>query len=402
MQYANLRQDVARVLRELTFIEKEIHIDGNDTVFLMRIRPYRTVDNVIDGVVITFVDITESKRAQRTSAQLTAIVDSSQDAIVGHSFDGTITSWNAGAETIFGYSAAEAIGQPFDILVPQDQADEVPEILAKLRGGERIAHFEIDRVRKDGQRIDVSLTISPVRDASGNVIAASTIARDFSERKRAEEHRNLLMAELDHRVKNILMVVSSLVSQTLNASGSAEEFAEQIRGRIQALNRVHNLLNVHGQSYADLRHVIEAELGMYREGGGDRRLIIEGKETVCLNGRASQSVAMALHELATNAVKYGALSSNSGQVTVGWTVSNSTKHSRLLLTWVESGGPPVKAPARRGFGSELLEQMLSYELDAKVRRDFDEGGIRCTIELPLTDRTGHLADPHATGTRSRE
>jgi PAS domain S-box-containing protein len=263
MQYTNLRQDVAKVLRDLSVVEREVRIDAKDTVFLMRIRPYRTIDNLIDGVVITFVDITANKRHEQMSAQLAAIVESSQDAIIGHSFDGTISSWNAGAEAIFGYSASEAIGQPFAVLVPQDHADEVPPILEKLRNGERIEHFQIERQRKDGTRIDVSLTISPVRDASGKVIAASTIARDFSERKRAEDHRNLLMAELDHRVKNILMVVSSLVSQTLRGTGSATDFAEEIQGRVQAWSRVHNLLNVHGHTYADLRHVVEGELGIY-------------------------------------------------------------------------------------------------------------------------------------------
>ncbi|HET9395453.1 MAG TPA: chemotaxis protein CheB, partial [Nitrospiraceae bacterium] len=220
LQYATLRQDVARVLRDLTVVEQEVRLDGADSVFQMRMRPYRTIDNVIDGVVITFVDITASKRHEQMRAQLAAIVESSQDAIIGLSFEGTIGSWNSGAQAIFGYPAAEAIGQLFSMLVP-NQADEVPHILRKLRQGERIEHFEIDGMRKDGARIDVSLTISPVRDSNGNVIAASTIARDFSERKRAEAHRDMLMAELDHRVKNILMVVSSLVSQTLLGTGSA-------------------------------------------------------------------------------------------------------------------------------------------------------------------------------------
>jgi two-component system CheB/CheR fusion protein len=400
MQYTNFRRDVDKVLRALTVVEQEVRIDDNDTVFLMRIRPYRTVDNVIDGVVITFVDITASKQHQQTSARLAAIVQSSQDAIIGHSFDGTITSWNVGAQTIFGYSPAEAIGQPFAILVPQDHADEVPEILGKLRRGERIEHFEIDRVRKDGSRIDVSLNISPVRDASGAVIAASTIARDFTERKQAEDHRNLLMAELDHRVKNILMVVTSLVSQTLRGAGSAQDFAEEIQGRVQALGRVHNLLNVHGQAYADLRHVVESELGLYR-GGGDNRLVIDGKEKVCLTGRATQSLAMALHELATNAAKYGALSNDVGQVTVDWQVADSAEHPRLLLKWAEAGGPTVKPPTRRGFGSQLIENILTHELEARVQREFKEDGIRCTIELPLTGRIGYVAGADAASSGRR-
>ena len=390
MHYEDLRQDVADVLRNLNVVEKEVRVDDADTVFLMRIQPYRTVDNVIDGVVVTFVDITASKEHEQTSAQLAAIVDSSHDAIIGHSFDGTITSWNSGAKAIFGYTALEAIGQPFAILVPENQADEVPQILAKLRRGERIEHFEIERVRKDGSRIDVSLTVSPVRDAGGNIIAASTIARDFSERKRADEHRTVLMAELDHRVKNILMVVTSLVSQTLRSGGTAQNFADEIQGRIQALGRVHNLLNVHGQTFADLRQLVEGELDAYRARRRDR-VVIDGKQSVCLTGRTTQTLAMALHELATNAAKYGALSVDSGRVTVTWQVANSGEHQRLVLQWTESDGPAVTAPTRRGFGSQLIENILTRELDAHVQRDFDADGIRCTIELPLTSRTGYLA-----------
>ncbi len=119
MHYADLRRDVAKVLRTLTVIEHEVRIAEDETVFIMRIRPYRSVDNVIDGVVITFIDISERKRREEAQARLAAIVESSQDAIIGHAFDGAITSWNSGAEAIFGYTAAEAIGKPFSILDPR-------------------------------------------------------------------------------------------------------------------------------------------------------------------------------------------------------------------------------------------------------------------------------------------
>ena len=138
-------------------------------------------------------------------------------------------------------------------MIPGDQSDELPQILDKLQRGERVVHFEIDRVRKDGRKIDVSLSISPVRDASGRTIAASTIARDFTERKLAEGHRNALMGELDHRVKNMLMIISSIIAQTLRSTTSPEMFGKIIEGRIQALSRVHSLLNQHDQSHAELR-----------------------------------------------------------------------------------------------------------------------------------------------------
>jgi two-component system CheB/CheR fusion protein len=389
MHYADLRRDVAKVLRTLAVIEHEVRLAEDETVFIMRIRPYRSVDNVIDGVVITFIDISERKRHEEAQARLAAIVESSQDAIISHAFDGAITSWNSGAEAIFGYTAAEAIGKPFSTLIPENQKDEVPQILDKLKRGERVDHFEIDRIGKDGKKIDVSLAVSPVKDTRGKVIAASTIARQFTERKAAEDHKNILMAELDHRVKNTLMVITSLIAQTAKSKDSPEKFAEMIEGRIQALSRVHNLLNQNDWDRAALRDVIVGELAPYRD-GKEENIVIDGKADVTLTPKATQTLAMALHELATNAGKYGALSTPAGKVAVSWSVANSRKDPRLSIDWIETGGPPVKPPTRRGFGSHLIERIVNYELQASVQRDFHAEGVRCKIEFPLTDKTGHV------------
>ena len=143
----------------------------------------------------TAVDITRRERPEEAQARLAAIVEGSDDAIIGKSLDGIVTSWNQGAERIFGYTAEEMVGSPLSRLVPPDRPDEVPSILAAIRRGERVEHFDTERVRKDGQRIQVSLSISPIRDATGDVIGASKIARDVTDRKRAEEERERLLAE---------------------------------------------------------------------------------------------------------------------------------------------------------------------------------------------------------------
>ena len=145
----------------------------------------------------TAMDITRHERPDETQARVAAIVEGSDDAIIGKSLDGIVTSWNRGAERIFGYTAEEMVGRPLARLVPPDRPDEVPSILAAIRRGERVEHYETERMRKDGQRIQVSLTISPIRDATGNVIGASKIARDVTERKRAEEERERLLAEAE-------------------------------------------------------------------------------------------------------------------------------------------------------------------------------------------------------------
>ena len=141
---------------------------------------------------------------------------SSDDAIISKGLDGIITSWNRGAERLFGYTAEEVIGKPVTILIPEDRMNEEPEILERIRRGERIDHYDTVRRRKDGSLIDISLTISPLKDADGRIIGASKIARDITERKRAQEQQKLLVNEMQHRIKNSLATIQAIATQTLN------------------------------------------------------------------------------------------------------------------------------------------------------------------------------------------
>jgi PAS domain S-box-containing protein len=298
-------------------------------------------------------------------------------------------SWNAGATTIFGFPAEEAVGKPLAILLSGRQVDEVPRILDALKRGERVEHFEIEGTRKDGAPIDVSLTISPVKNARGAVIAASTIAREFTERKLAEDHKSLLIAELDHRVKNTLSIVTSLVAQTLKSTDSPAAFAESIQGRIMALTRVHQLMTQSNWDQADLRDVVLGELMPYAAENGEN-IVVSGEEDVVLMQKATLTLAMALHELATNAAKYGALSKRAGRVEVTWSVASGKEAPVLSLAWDETGGPRVEKSGRRGFGTQLIERVMTYELQASVEREFRPEGVRCVIEFPLTAKTGHV------------
>ena len=186
-----LENPVRRVFREKTVVSL-----ANNTSLLARngseipiedsAAPIREADGEISGAVLVFRDVTEARKARDARRRLAAIVESSDDAIIGQSLDGLITSWNRAAETLYGYSAKEIVGKPLSILVPPDHPDEAPELLERIRRGERIEHLETIRVRKDGSRAPVSLTISPIRDAEGNIIGASKIARDITERKQAE------------------------------------------------------------------------------------------------------------------------------------------------------------------------------------------------------------------------
>jgi len=188
--------------------------------------PMRDDKGAAVGAVLVFRDVSERKRAEEIQARLAAIVESSADAIVSKSLDGVILTWNAGAERIFGYTAVEAVGKPVTLIIPAERHDEEPAILQKLRRGERVQHFETVRVRKDGRRLDISLTISPVRDSDGNVIGASKIARDITERKRAEK-------ALQEQARLIREVAAA--GLTIHSAGSLESVTRVIAGEARRI-----------------------------------------------------------------------------------------------------------------------------------------------------------------------
>src|SRR5262249_54229060 len=173
--------------------------------------------------------------------RLAEIVESSHDAIVTKDLNAIITSWNKGAERLYGYTSDEVIGKPVTILMPPERHNEEPAILERIRRGERIEHYESVRRRKDGCLIDISLTVSPLRDAAGNVIGASKIARDVSERKRAAEQQDMLTREMSHRVKNAFAVVNGIVALSARSASTPQEMAREIGARLAALTRAHDL-----------------------------------------------------------------------------------------------------------------------------------------------------------------
>ncbi|WP_262297864.1 sensor histidine kinase [Microvirga sesbaniae] len=200
--------------------------------------------------------------------------------------------------------------------------------------------------------------------------------------RRAAEHQALLIGELNHRVKNTLATVQSIVMQTLRTNVTSAQAKEAIQMRLLALSRAHDVLTRESWEGADLIEVVTRALEPY-EAVNENRLHIAGPH-VRLTPRMSLALAMALHELATNAVKYGALSNKLGIVDVSWTVQQSAgAQPRLSLRWTESGGPPVKAPSRRGFGSRLIERSLAQDLDGQVEIAFEPTGVVCTVDAPV-------------------
>jgi two-component sensor histidine kinase len=208
------------------------------------------------------------------------------------------------------------------------------------------------------------------------------VSLDVTERKRAEERQKLLVNELNHRVKNTLVSVQSIASQTLRTTDTPEAFRDAFEGRIMALSHTHNLLTEQNWEGVSLREIFDFELEAF---AARDRIVFDYAHDLQLSPKATVALGMAVHELATNALKYGALSVPEGSVRVVWALESEDAggEPRLRLTWTERGGPPVAPPTRHGFGARLLEKGLAGELSAQVSLAYDSLGLACTMRLPI-------------------
>ena len=356
--------------------ERELVATGR----VLELYAFRLEDKAQQRVAIVFQDVTARKNAEVIAQRLAAIVQSSDDAIYSIDLNGIISSWNRGAELLLGYSADEIVGKSFAILLLTSHQDEGAGILERIRDGEHVAHSETAFRQKDGGEIWVSLTASPLKNAEGDVIGASKIARDITLRRLADEHRNILVGELNHRAKNSLAMVRAIAAQTLKGALSLDEAQLAFESRLGALARGHDLLTFGNWAGTDLASVAKAAVDEHA--GGENRFHIEGP-IVSLTPATALTFTMALHELCTNAVKYGALSQSTGTVSIVWQVKENEAQSILHLEWTEMGGPPVTPPTRKGFGSRLVERALAMELSGEVRIHYEPAGVVCTIDAPL-------------------
>jgi PAS domain S-box-containing protein len=364
--------------------------DGTLVPFLAYPAPLFDGEGKLVGAVNILIDISNRERKEHAARLFEAIVESSDDAIVSKDLNGVIASWNAGAERLFGYSADEAVGQPILMLIPEERHSEETEILSRIRRGERIEHYETVRRRKDGRLIDVSLTVSPVKDGTGRVIGASKIARDITERRRAGERQRLMLREMNHRVKNLLTLAGSIVTISGRHADTSEELVRSVRDRLSALGRAHTLTlpdpSLGGEAVdasTTLKALLETIVEPYVEGVRDGRIRLDGPEIV-VGGQAVTGLALLLHEFATNAAKYGALSSAKGQLAVNW----SDENGAVTLVWRESGGPRVPGePENSGFGSMLTNATVT-QFGGKLSREWLPEGLVVELSLPLERLSG--------------
>jgi PAS domain S-box-containing protein len=334
--------------------------------------------NVRQASLVT-VDITERKRAEEVERRLAAIIESSYDAILSTDLGMRITSWNEGAERLYGYTAVEAIGTSVTMLVPGDRPEEETRIIERIRRGERIEPHETKRRHKDGRLIEVSLTVSPVCDEHGHIVGASKIARDITLRKEAERLQTVLMVEMKHRVKNVLATVQAVARQTFGSDPMLGPASELFESRLLSLAGAHDLISRERWDGADLSAVVERVLAPYR-----REKFQIGGPQLWLAPKVVLAMALALHELTTNAAKYGALAHPKGQVLVTWEIREDVPDApRFVLRWEERDGPTVHLPRHKGFGSRLIEGILASELNGRVDLAYRPSGLVCTVEAPL-------------------
>ena len=317
-----------------------------------------------------------------SEARLRAVVDTAPDAIVVIDRRGIVQSFNQGAERIFGYAPEEVIGRSLSMLVPAYHAGQHDSHLAEYeRTGIKRAVggvTPVEGMRKDGFLVPLEATVGEWFDEEG-ARHFTGVLRDITERRAAEEKQVLLAREVDHRAKNALAVVQSIIH--LTPANDPKEFVKAVERRVGALGRAHSLLAQGGWAAADLRTVAEKELEAHVRQDKNGSVISLAGPPMLLTSTVVQSVAMVLHELTTNAAKHGALSIPEGRIEISWEVD--TASGLLRLHWEESGGPPVSPPTRRGFGTRLIQATVRNQLGGTVEKRWQVSGLVCEVTVPL-------------------
>jgi len=327
------------------------------------------------------VERARGERAVRESeAMLRAVGESSAELIFAKDREHRLIYANPATLKAIGRSRDEAIGRTErEWLADPAEAEAIIATDDQVMLSGKVQRFEQQLTPPGGNTRIYESTKAAMRDHDGNVIGVVGVSTDITERHRDQAHLNLLVAELNHRVKNTLAIVQSLAHQTFRGAGIEATARTAFDGRLAALATAHNLLTRERWEATDLETVVVETLAA--QVSDPTSVSIRGP-SVRLDPKTAVSIAMALHELATNAIKYGALSVDGGHVTVRWS-SGSADEPRLLLDWRESGGPKVTAPTTRGFGSRMIERALASELRGKVTLEFRADGLHCAIDAPL-------------------
>jgi PAS domain S-box-containing protein len=371
---------MADVLRTgVSVSEQEVHIerpDGLRGIALVDIEAVKDSDGNIVGAVNCFQDITERKQADEAlrSAEQT-LRDFVENANVGMHWvgpDGIILWANRTELEMLGVTSEEYVGRH----IAEFHADKpvIDDILARLARAETLRNYEARLRCKDGSMREVLIN-SNVLWEGGKFVHTRCVTRDITDRKRAEDREKTLAREVDHRAKNLLAMVQATVQ--LTHADTVDDFKAAIAGRLKALSNAHSLLAQSRWAGADLRSLVTDELAPYNLARISRAQI-NGPEVV-LEPKSAQTIALVLHELTTNAVKYGALSVPTGRLLVEW----SRSEMQLVIRWSETNGPRVKPPSRQGFGTRVVDRVVEGDLEGKLQFAWNPDGLVCEIAIPL-------------------
>lgn len=391
-----LQEDAERVLRTLATVERQVESTYDGARYVMRVLPYRTVDNVIGGVVVTFVDVTAITEAEARISQLTHDLRERLDNLetllellpVGVLF---VEGAGAGLMQV-NRAGAVLLGQPAEGSGLRPVAaqwrlvvggrpippHELPLQIAAV-SGTATASLEGRLERADGSHREVMISAAPLLDETGALRGAVAAVVDISARKASEAHQEMLLHELQHRVKNVVSTVVALASRMARNTSSLGAFMPAFTGRLKAIAGVHELLSQGDWTGVRLRPLIETTLRPLI-GASPGRLALDGPEII-LTPKAGSALGMVLYELGTNAAKYGALSNQVGRIELSWRVDAAA--DRLRIDWVEREGPPVTAPEHNGFGMTFVPRCLDYELRGGAEMELRADGLRCSMQMPL-------------------
>jgi PAS domain S-box-containing protein len=371
--------------------------DGSRIFVSLNIDPLHSSHGELVGAVNCFTDITERKRidvafeqsrqhALEQEQRLAATYEHAAIGIAEVSPDGRFLRVNEAVCAITGFSREHLLSTQLFTHTHPDDVDPDREGFRKQVAG-TLEFYSIEKrlTRADGRVVWLSVRSSSVRSRDGRLLYVVRVMQDVTQRKAAESRQKLLIDELNHRVKNTLATVQSLAAQTARGAPEPWEFRERFEGRLIALSKAHDQLTRHHWESADLRDLLSGSLAPYA-GTGPTRVLLRGEDVV-LRPRAVLTLAMAVHELTTNAAKYGALSIPGGNVEIRWRPLEDGDRRWLHIEWIEQGGPPVKVPEHSGFGSKLIENSIAAELGGKSELIYAREGLRCEIAIPMKTAT---------------
>jgi PAS domain S-box-containing protein len=398
---AEVLQTGRSVLNEEVTVERG---DDEPIVVLLNIEPLVDAQGRLVGVINCFQDVTERKhmvdaldRSQQALRQQeerwNATYEHAAIGIVELDAEGRFLRVNEAICSITGMSREALLGWRLFGRTHPDDRDLDEELYGRQVAGD-LGFYSIEKrfIRPDGRVIWIAVRSSTVRDATGHFLYGVRVVQDVTERKEAEKRQKLLIDELNHRVKNTLATVQSLATQTARGTDSPDAFRRAFEGRLIALSLAHDQLTRRHWRSADLRDIVEGAIAPHLPRSQDQ-IAVDG-EAITVTPRAALTLALALHELTTNASKYGALSVPEGRIEVGWRIERPPSQPAMLrIEWRERGGPPVAVPKRHGFGTRFIEGSIAAELQGTARLDYDPAGFRCAMNIPLD-----AATPHGEGT----